>query len=62
MFSVVAIAQIHWIGRNVLSVRDFTWLPGSMELEHPVEDEEVLDPLRGEVRVLAFVARPLRPL
>ena len=51
MFSVVAIAQIHWIGRNVLSVRDFTWLPGSMELEHPVEDEEVLDPLRGEVRV-----------
>ena len=48
---VFAIVQIHWIGRNVLSVRDFTWLAGSMELEHQEEEEGMPDALRGEVRV-----------
>jgi hypothetical protein len=41
-------AQIQWIGRNVLSVRHYTWHPEFMELEH-VDEVELRDALRGEV-------------
>ena len=42
--------QLQWVGRNVLSVRDFTWHPDFMELEH-VDEVELVDALRGEVEL-----------
>ena len=42
--------QIQWIGRNVLSVKHYTWHPEFMELEH-VDEVELPDALRGEVEL-----------
>ena len=42
--------QLQWVGRNVLSVKDFTWHPDFMELEH-VDEVDLADALCGEVEL-----------